>query len=72
MSPGKRGRPRGSKGAGRSLGPRDIPKHTCVKEVCGTVTEPAGGTKEKVTTRYWCATCHRDMGSDTVTRTRMR
>lgn len=49
-------------GRGRSLSPRDIPKHKCVKKVVRTVRVPAGPKTEMVTIYFACQTCNRDMG----------
>lgn len=66
--PGRRGGPRGQY---RRLGPRDIPRHPCVKELCRTTIVPKGKLKERVTEHYWCKTCHKGMGSRSFNRKRM-
>lgn len=45
-------------GPRKKMGPRDVPKHTCVPEVERSVMEPG---KPKVI-HYRCRTCHVSMG----------
>ena len=66
--PGKKPRPAPQRGKGRKMGPRDIPKHTCVREEERTRTRAANAKERengitRVKTTFWrCRTCHVSMG----------
>ncbi len=56
------GRKSPQRGKGRRMGPGDIPRHDCVKEVENIRRIPHRTYVEKIT--YWrCRTCHVSMGS---------
>jgi len=56
------GRKAPQRGKGRKMGPRDIPKHTCKREVESTRRVAHRTYVEKVT-YYRCSVCHVSMGS---------
>lgn len=69
-APTATGRPAPQRGRGRTMGPKDIPKHKCEQEEYRTVRKP-GLTVVRVTVYFQCKTCHVAMGTNTFDERRL-